>query len=507
MTVTLNRLDEIRKAYQQFVYESSTESRLVAVGLQEEQNMAAIVERFSWLADLETVREVAAAASAAQDPLVREGLSQFAFELTGMHMGSRLVKESDALNNAVVQTLVVCDGERVPYHGVASRLLKEPSFAKREAWGEAVLAVEEQFNPRRAALLSQELDMMATLFQAPDYQRYYEDHKRINLSDFYGIMAPFLDRTEGAYHEQMERWIQSGLGRSHRGLRSSHVGYLYHHEIPSDWFPADQMAESLARTLAGWGIQLAQQTQIHIDVEDRPKKVPRAFCAAPRIPEEIHLVIRPAGGFMDYKAFFHEAGHAEHFAHVDPALSFERRHLGRSNAFTEMFSYLFDHVVTNRAWLMEMLGLTPDQADHVRDAWGLMEWYMVRRYLGKLRYELAFFRSPLPIAERAPLYSESLSRATGLMAPAPMYLADMDGGYYSADYLRAWVGQAQMEAHFEARYGERWWADRRIGDWLKSVCRDNGPEDAEGLLRSLGLTPWDIAPLERRYRTLFQRRA
>ena len=35
---------------------------------------------------------------------------------------------------------------------------------------------------------------------------------------------------------------------------------------------------------------------------------------------DVRLVIQPRGGWDDYAALLHEGGHAEHFAHVDPAL-------------------------------------------------------------------------------------------------------------------------------------------------------------------------------------------
>ncbi|HWQ28343.1 MAG TPA: hypothetical protein VNN12_04915, partial [Dehalococcoidia bacterium] len=57
---------------------------------------------------------------------------------------------------------------------------------------------------------------------------------------------------------------------------------------------------------------------IHRDTEPRPRKSPRAFCSAIRVPDEVILVINPHGGHDDYRALFHEAGHAEHFGLTDP---------------------------------------------------------------------------------------------------------------------------------------------------------------------------------------------
>ena len=87
-----------------------------------------------------------------------------------------------------------------------------------------------------------------------------------------------------------------------------------------------------------------------VDAEPRPKKTPRAFCAPVRVPEEVYLVLTRIGGREDYETLMHEAGHAEHFSHVDPALPVEHRYLG-DNSVTEGFAFLFQHLTEDPAWL------------------------------------------------------------------------------------------------------------------------------------------------------------
>ena len=79
-------------------------------------------------------------------------------------------------------------------------------------------------------------------------------------------------------------------------------------------FPADRMLPALRGTLSGLGIDLDSQRNVHLDVEERPTKSPRAFCAPIEIPDKVMLVIQPQGGPDDWYALFHEAGHTEHFA-------------------------------------------------------------------------------------------------------------------------------------------------------------------------------------------------
>ena len=121
----------------------------------------------------------------------------------------------------------------------------------------------------------------------------------------------------------------------------------------SNWdaaFPADRMVPALRGTLAGLGIDLDAQANVHLDVEERPTKSPRAFCAAIEIPDRVMLVIQPQGGPEDWYSLFHEAGHTEHFAFTSRDLRVEEKRLG-DNAVTEEWAMLFDHLVEDRVAL------------------------------------------------------------------------------------------------------------------------------------------------------------
>ena len=83
--------------------------------------------------------------------------------------------------------------------------------------------------------------------------------------------------------------------------------------------------------LARCGERLTRQRQqfglAHGAVEavagEREGKRPRAFCAPVRIPEVVHLVLRPHGGQNDWMTLLHELGHALHFANMRRDLPFE----------------------------------------------------------------------------------------------------------------------------------------------------------------------------------------
>ena len=126
------------------------------------------------------------------------------------------------------------------------------------------------------------------------------------------------------------------------------VGRLFRAPELDAQYPADKMLPALEATLTELGIDIRSQANIHLDLEMRPSKSPRAFCAPIEVPGKVMLVIQPIGGKDDWEALFHEAGHTEHYACTSDTLSMEGKRLG-DNAVTEGWAMLMQHLVTEPA--------------------------------------------------------------------------------------------------------------------------------------------------------------
>ena len=169
----------------------------------------------------------------------------------------------------------------------------------------------------------------------------------------------FLDATRGSYAPLLGPELASTRAAATRRLRRSDLPRLFRAPALDAAFPEPRLVAAFESTLAGLGIDLGSQHNVHLDTEPRPTKSPRAFCSTPRVPDEIYLVVSPVGGRDDYAALFHEGGHAEHYANVDPALAFEFRHLG-DNSVTESFAFLLQPLTSTPA------GSTPGWASASR---------------------------------------------------------------------------------------------------------------------------------------------
>ena len=72
----------------------------------------------------------------------------------------------------------------------------------------------------------------------------------------------------------------------------------------------------------------------------------------------------------------------------------------------------------------------------------------------------------------------------------------MDAGFYSADYLRAWIRSAQLRAHLVATVGEDWWRSTRDGRApARRSSREGTKPTSEEIAGRLGFDPLDTGPL------------
>ena len=238
------------------------------------------------------------------------------------------------------------------------------------------------------------------------------------------------------------------------------------------------MLPALEATLADLGIDLHAQRNVHLDLEQRPGKSPRAFCSPIEVPGKVMLVIQPIGGHDDWRALFHEAGHTEHYANTSPDLKLEAKRLG-DMAVTEGWASLFEHLVDEPAWLNRRLDV-PGVAK-IANAGAASELYFLRRYCAKLLYEIEFFQAA-DAATMRPRYAELLTEALKLPANPESYLDDIDGSFYVTGYLRSWAVEAQMREHFRSEFGNDWFARREAGDRLRELWSVGQGPTAEELL-------------------------
>src|SRR5258706_1212580 len=325
-----------------------------------------------------------------------------------------------------------------------------------------------RLNPLRERLFRRHHELIGAL-GFPGYVEFYSTLKGIDVQALGAQMQAFLDRTRDLYHQHMAPWFEEGIGGPWADAERHDAALLFRMGEQDAWFTSDLMLPTLRDTLLGLGVAIDDQPNVHLDTEDRPKKNPRAFCAPVRTPDEVYLVIRPSGGYQDFRALFHEAGHTEHYAHVERTRPFEERDLG-DNSVTEAFAFTMEHLLLDGAWIGDSLGLDDASLRRLLHAAHVYYLYMFRRYATKVTYELELHGGgPAGLGAMPDRYASWLTQHLGFRFRAESYLDDLDPGFYSSQYVRAWMLEAQLRERWRARHGERWWRPGAAGDELRAL--------------------------------------
>jgi hypothetical protein len=494
-TAVVRTPTEFEDRLARYLFDRSEEARAVRVGEKETSEQAAIVARYADLFSRPQLEALRAAEDDA-DGDERERLARLRHTCADGIVIAELAGRLDELENALLAERLDWKGESLPLRSAQARVAVLPDYREREELGALQIEASTRFNPDRRELLAAGETLAAELSGEDDPVARHEDEKRISLRDLAAAVADTRERATAAWEPLRERWHERLLGADRAAVPSSaHAPWLRRLSPFEATYPKERAVEVCSATLAALGFDLERERGIRLDLDDRPQKSPRACVIASDPPTVVHLITRSQGGLHDYQAFLHEAGHALHYAGVDPGLPYTFRKLSRDHALTEIYSYIVEAVSREPGWHAEHFGLADDEAATNAEATTFLEAFLFRRYSAKLEFELDFWSRFADDGGTPDGYSERLTAASGLAYPAENFLADMDSGFYSADYLRAWVRAAQLRDHLRREVGEDWWRRAETGDLLRGLFREGTRPLSEGIAGRLGYEPLDTAPL------------
>jgi Peptidase family M3 len=496
MSVTAVRSPtEYEERLRNYLFERAEEGRAVRVGEKEVSEQAAIVARYTDLFTREQLEALRSAESGAEgEELERVYRLRKACE-AGV-AAAELSERRDELENAILAARVTFRGEELPLRTAQAMLAVLPEYDAREELGVLHGDASAGFNDDRLELLTADEDLAAELSGIAGPVERNEEEKGISLTELSSVLERASAASAEAFKGLRDRWFERLLGPERAEIPPSyHVGYLRRLSPLEDTYTKERATEVCLATLEPLGFDLANDPKIRLDIEDRPQKSPRACVIASDAPEVVHLITRAQGGLHDYQAFLHEAGHALHFAGCDPDLPYTFRNLARDHAHTEIFSYILEAISREPAWHAEYFDISDEEAQANAEATTFLEALLFRRYAAKLGFEIEFWRRFRDQGGTSEGYSERLTEATGVVYRPDAFLADMDAGFYSADYLRAWIRSAQLREHFVREVGEDWWRSPETGEQLRELFSEGTRPSSEDIARRLGFDPLDTAPL------------
>lgn len=389
----------------------------------------------------------------------------------------------DQVNNIESRAIVQVGGERIPFREVPVRIANERDKVKRAALNSARDSVLDSLNTILTQIQNNNR-RLATHLGYASYNALVESLKETSVQQFRTVAERILAETRESYSKLLADILKDQLKMGVRDFRRHDIGRLIRNERFDRYYPGDRMRGVLENTYAAMGIDVGAYRALTVDAGSLPEKNPRAVCFPVEVPNDIRLSIKPVGGFDDYAALFHEAGHALHYLNTrEHALEF--KYLG-DRTVTETFAFLSEYILSNQAWLRLNTRMpTPQLKDLVKFN-AFHRLYYIRRYAAKFLYELELHNGAPALPE---LYVRMQSDAVGF-SPIPSdekwYLMDVDAHYYSMDYLRAWFLEAQLSARLIERYGFNWFEHPEAGAYLKSLWATGDRLSGDELAAKIG---------------------
>lgn len=402
---------------------------------------------------------------------------------------------TDAVGTAEATAIVIWRGETIPYRALRKRISEISGRSERNALFASYLEAEEAINPLRR----RRFDKIGGLARELGYADYVELIRTTRGFDPDALGAEirgFLAESETPYFAALRRYL-ARIEIEQGDASLADLWYLMRGSGWDHWFDGRRILPVLESTLRGLGIELRGQAGATLDVEARPNKSPRPFVAVVSAPSDVRLVIQPHGGWDDYGSVLHEAGHLEHFLHVDPKLPVSLRELGDASV-TEGYAMTLERLLAEPAWLVEQLGMPAEHAAAFADFYSLYHLVTLRTQAARHLHELRMHRGGDEALHRA-TYAGLAGLLTGVREPEERYLA-IDDGMYAASYLRCFMLDAALTDYLAAHHGDAWWRSVAAGETLRRAWWKGQEWTAEQVVAHLGYDSLDWRPVVRQIR-------
>jgi len=308
------------------------------------------------------------------------------------------------------------------------------------------------------------IERLKDTFGFEGYIEYCQDKKEIDYAAHYNLVQGMLDDTRDLYFGLMEEWAQQRFHSSLTDLsRFDAIAILSLSEF-DDLFPQWAL-ERFKGFLESWGFDLELNPFITIELDQSPQKSPQAICFVLSVPDEIYVMVKPQGGWLDLESLGHELGHGLFFANISADLPFASREISLGNALSEAFAFLVQNITMSVPFMVEWLGVDEKIASMLYRYKVLRDLAVFRRYGARFVSEFDMFAGrELASGKR---YAELMAYHTGFYYQPEACLFDLAPEFYSLDYVLAWMAEATMEQYLSEAFGGDWMLSQEAAKLIK----------------------------------------
>jgi hypothetical protein len=357
------------------------------------------------------------------------------------------------------------NGEKIYFKDILSWCQKRSDLEGRKILEKETSSLSKFLKPFALSFWEVFLQLLQEEFGYESYTAYCEDKKQIDYKTYVRKLQVLLDQTSESYFRAMEGWVQESLGTPLSELSRFDSIYLLGLGELDRFFPEHVPLVDHLDFFNHWGIQVSSIPGLHLEIDYSPQKSFQAMSFALKIPQDIHLVMNPQGGWIDLETLFHETGHALGHVFTSPELAPVEKDFFASNTLSETYAFLLQNMCLSPPFLEHRLGFSPRQIDTITFYKTLKDLSVFRRYAGKFLAEYQMFEeNNLSDGE---IYSALLLECTGFRYRPETQLFDLAPEFYALDYLISWMAEATMEKHLRQTLGSEWMFKSEAGDILK----------------------------------------
>ncbi|MDY7034849.1 MAG: hypothetical protein SV375_01625 [Thermodesulfobacteriota bacterium] len=375
-------------------------------------------------------------------------------------------------------------GKKIFFSDIISWCQKESTFEKRKILQRETGPLCKFLKPFALNYWNILLEILSEDLGFHNYLDYCRQKKGIHYKFYYHALKGILHDTDVLYFKAMDRWARDRFNKSLDTLTRFDAINLLGLGQFDRFFPCKNL-ESLTSFFKFWSIDIENLTGLNLELGREEEKSPQAICFILQIPDEVYVLMKPQGGWIDLETLWHELGHGLSAVFTSPELSVVDREMATSFCLSETYAFLFHNMSFSMPFLMDFLGLKRTIAEELQYYKALKDLSLFRRYAAKflIEYEM-FYEGDLHNGER---YSRMMTRYTGFYYQPESHLFDLIPELYSLEYVLAWMATPILEGYLKEMFGTDWIFNHGTGKILKKWWLEGNRYDIFKFLAMNGL--------------------
>jgi len=393
------------------------------------------------------------------------------------------------------------NGQRIRFREVIPWCQKSSTRTERLELQKEITALCKFLKPFVLNYWNELLALLKSDFNIDSYLDYCQKKKGIDYPRFYDRIKRFLKDSESLYFNAMETWSQNRFGLSLSELTRFDAICLLGLSEFDPLCPSTPLEDYLS-FFRHWDMDPRFIDGLTLDMGTEVEKSAQAMSFIVQVPEEIYLVMKPTGGWIDLETLWHELGHGLSAAHTSPDLSLTDRNLSVSFNLSESFAFLLQNIALTRPFLTSVVGLSEENAATLAYYKALKDFSSFRRYCAKFVAEYEMFEKGA--LSNGQNYANLMRQHTGFYHQPDSHLFDLVPEFYCLDYLLGWMAESRMREHFKERFGSEWMFRPQVGEELRKWWAEENRLDIFEFMETHGLGRLSTSHLLHRWEALFE---